>query len=129
MNDALNVPRNQSPPVTDEPHVQEIHLLLSGGGYRATLFHLGVLRYLYEHKVCSGTKSLLSMVTEVIGVSGGSITAAHFALFRDDYLANFRHPATRLLDFCSSVDLRRSVLTDDQAAAEGFKKLYQDKTF
>ena len=50
-----------------------IGLALSGGGFRATLFHLGVVRCLCE------TGSLTS-VKRISAVSGGSILAAHLAL-------------------------------------------------
>ncbi len=43
-------------------------LSLSGGGFRATLFHLGVVRLLRDAK-------LLKNVTHVCSVSGGSILA------------------------------------------------------
>lgn len=49
-----------------------IALCLSGGGYRAALFHLGALRRLNEIGV-------LSRVTTVTSVSGGSILAGHLA--------------------------------------------------
>lgn len=49
-----------------------VALCLSGGGYRAALFHLGALRRLNETGV-------LSRVTTVTSVSGGSILAAHLA--------------------------------------------------
>ncbi|MEP6651578.1 MAG: patatin-like phospholipase family protein [Lapillicoccus sp.] len=45
-----------------------IALCLSGGGYRAALFHLGAVRRLNELGV-------LTQVTTVSGVSGGSIVA------------------------------------------------------
>lgn len=48
-------------------------LCLSGGGYRAMLFHLGVLWRLYEVKQLNGLKRVSS-------VSGGSITAGVLAL-------------------------------------------------
>lgn len=47
-------------------------LCLSGGGYRAALFHLGVLRRLHE-------TGALSRIDTVSAVSGGSIVAAHLA--------------------------------------------------
>ncbi|MGH1541559.1 MAG: patatin-like phospholipase family protein [Arenicella sp.] len=47
-------------------------LSLSGGGYRATLFHLGLLRRLNE-------LDLLKSVDAISSVSGGSITAAKLA--------------------------------------------------
>jgi NTE family protein len=50
----------------------EIALCLSGGGFRATLFHLGALRRLNE-------VGLLARVNAISSVSGGSILAAHLA--------------------------------------------------
>src|SRR5438876_79864 len=47
-------------------------ICLSGGGFRATLFHLGALRRLNELGMLSRTRTISS-------VSGGSITAAHLA--------------------------------------------------
>ena len=57
-----------------EPKVRRdgIALCLSGGGFRAALFHLGALRRLNE-------LGILSQVTTVTAVSGGSIIAAHLA--------------------------------------------------
>jgi predicted acylesterase/phospholipase RssA len=50
-----------------------VGLALSGGGFRATLFHLGVIQFLrHIHK--------LEEVTHICSVSGGSILAAHLAL-------------------------------------------------
>lgn len=48
-------------------------LCLSGGGYRAMLFHLGALLRLNE-------AGLLARVDRVSSVSGGSITAATLGL-------------------------------------------------
>jgi NTE family protein len=48
-------------------------LCLSGGGYRAMLFHLGVLWRLYEARLLQG-------VHRISSVSGGSITAGVLAL-------------------------------------------------
>ena len=48
-------------------------LCLSGGGYRAMVFHIGVLWRLYETGLLSGLKRISS-------VSGGSITAGVLAL-------------------------------------------------
>ena len=49
-----------------------VALCLSGGGYRAALFHLGALRRLNE-------LGLLSQINAISSVSGGSILAAHLA--------------------------------------------------
>ena len=52
---------------------KRIGLALSGGGFRAAVFHLGVLRYLAEQE-------LLEHVTQVSSVSGGSlVTGAIFS--------------------------------------------------
>jgi predicted acylesterase/phospholipase RssA len=53
-------------------------LALSGGGFRATLFHLGVVTYLAE-------SGLLHRVKRIAAVSGGSILAAHLVLHWDRY--------------------------------------------
>ena len=51
---------------------QDVALCLSGGGFRAAAFHLGAVRRLNE-------LGILSQVTVISGVSGGSILAAHLA--------------------------------------------------
>ena len=60
----------------DEPNGKPepgIGLCLSGGGYRAMLFHLGALWRLYEAGLLRGVKRISS-------VSGGSITAGVLGL-------------------------------------------------
>ena len=61
----VDAPRQKS----ERPRVA---LCLSGGGFRAALFHLGALRRLSE-------LGLLSRVDTISSVSGGSIVAAHLA--------------------------------------------------
>jgi predicted acylesterase/phospholipase RssA len=56
----------------------KLGLALSGGGFRATLFHLGVVRFLRD-------AGALRDVTDVASVSGGSILAAHLVLNWDQY--------------------------------------------
>lgn len=51
---------------------REIALCLSGGGYRAALFHLGALRRLNE-------LGILTQIGTFSTVSGGSLVAAHLA--------------------------------------------------
>ncbi len=58
-----------------------IGLALSGGGFRATLYHLGVIRYLRD-------AGLLPLVTDIASVSGGSIVAAHLVLNWDRYVGD-----------------------------------------
>jgi predicted acylesterase/phospholipase RssA len=53
-------------------------LCLSGGGFRATFFHLGVIRYL-------AAVGELRRVSGIYAVSGGSILAAHLAQRWDEY--------------------------------------------
>src|SRR5262245_5070594 len=72
-----------------------IALVLSGGGFRATLFHLGVVRYLAE-------AGHLKRVTHICSVSGGSVLAAHVAVNWDAYAERpetFDDTARGLLDF------------------------------
>ena len=58
--------------------MSSIGLALSGGGFRATLYHLGVIRYLRD----SGA---ILHVKDIAAVSGGSILAAHLVLNWDRY--------------------------------------------
>ncbi len=53
--------------------MKKIGLALSGGGFRASLYHLGLVRFLRDAKI-------LPNVTHITSVSGGSIFAAHLAL-------------------------------------------------
>lgn len=69
-----------------------VALALSGGGSRAALFHLGVLRRLNEVGV-------LSRVDTISSVSGGSILAAHLAATLRPWPA----PGTTFADFESRV--------------------------
>jgi NTE family protein len=80
-------------------------LCLSGGGYRAALFHLGALRRLNELGV-------LSQITNISSVSGGSIIAAHLAAtvkpwpkFGEAFQAWDEKVAQPFLDF-TAVDIR-----------------------
>jgi predicted acylesterase/phospholipase RssA len=58
--------------------MRQIGLALSGGGFRATLYHLGLVRYLRD-------AGLLEHVSHISSVSGGSVLAAHLALNWDRY--------------------------------------------
>lgn len=92
-------------------------LALSGGGFRASFFHLGALRRLAELR-------LLKHVTDISTVSGGSIVAAHYYLhFKrrfeqrggrlsdDDYLA-IVHGVEREFIKGNRADLRNRLLFD-----------------
>jgi len=90
------VPPLQMPLVSNpEPEQLEdtIALCLSGGGYRAMLFHLGTLKYLNDAK-------WLPKLDRISSVSGGSITSAVLATrwksltFVDGVAANFDQQIT-----------------------------------
>lgn len=90
-------------------------LCLSGGGFRATLFHSGALRRLNE-------LGILSRTTTVTSVSGGSILAGDLALRWPElrqsesggvFTAYDRLVAEPVREFCKQ-DLRTSVLLWDR---------------
>lgn len=62
--------------MSTSPH--RLGLSLSGGGYRATAFHLGTLNKLQE-------MNILQQVDVISTISGGSITGAYYCLEKDDY--------------------------------------------
>ena len=79
-----------------------VALCLSGGGYRAMLFHLGVIWRLRE-------AGWLERLDRVSSVSGGSITAAALALappgdFEDGVVRPLRALARRTLDWTSALE-------------------------
>jgi NTE family protein len=79
-----------------------VALCLSGGGYRAMLFHLGVIWRLRE-------AGWLERLDRVSSVSGGSITAAALALanaddFEEAVVGRLRELARRTLDWTSVVE-------------------------
>ena len=82
-----------------------IGLALSGGGFRATLYHLGVVRYLRD-------ANLLDSVSHITSVSGGSVLAAHLALNWDHYRGDsddFEAASQEILDFVR-LDVRNRIL-------------------
>ena len=84
---------------------ERIGLALSGGGFRATLFHLGVIRYLYD-------SGLLHRVQMITAVSGGSILAAHLAVNWNKYngdQAAFEAAADELIRF-TRIDVRGRIV-------------------
>jgi predicted acylesterase/phospholipase RssA len=83
----------------------KIGLALSGGGFRATLYHLGLVRFLHD-------AGILRNVTHITSVSGGSIFAAHLALNWGRYTASdneFDAAASELLAFVQ-LDIRNRIL-------------------
>ncbi|HZV75267.1 MAG TPA: patatin-like phospholipase family protein [Conexibacter sp.] len=75
--DDLVVSRAAVQAAAEHPPAPGIALCLSGGGYRAMLFHAGALLRLAE-------AGLLAQVARFSSVSGGSITAGVLALAWDD---------------------------------------------
>lgn len=57
---------------------KRIGLALSGGGYRAAAFHIGTIRALHN-------MGILDKVDVISSVSGGAITAACYALNKDNF--------------------------------------------
>ena len=84
---------------------KKIGLALSGGGFRATLYHLGLVRFMRD-------AGILRNVTHITSVSGGSIIAAHLALHWDRYTgseSDFDAAAGELLAFIG-LDVRNRIV-------------------
>jgi len=71
--EALREYLGKNAPGLDRAFLGKIGLALSGGGFRASLFHIGVLAYLAERDV-------LRHIEVLSCVSGGSIVGAHYYL-------------------------------------------------
>src|SRR5436190_13555316 len=85
--------------------MKKIGLALSGGGFRATLYHLGLIRFLRD-------AGILTQVTHITSVSGGSVTAAHLVLNWDRYNGSandFDAAASELIAFVR-MDVRNRIL-------------------
>jgi predicted acylesterase/phospholipase RssA len=83
----------------------KLGLALSGGGFRATLFHLGVVRFLRD-------AGALRDVTDIAAVSGGSILAAHLVLNWDQYNGDdqqFDQAAAQIVKFVQ-FDVRNHIV-------------------
>ena len=86
--------------------MSQLGLALSGGGFRASLYHLGVIRFLRD-------AGLLSQVTHITSVSGGSVIGAHLALnwkrYCDGSDEEFEQAAGELLTFLQ-LDVRNRIV-------------------
>ena len=83
----------------------KLGLALSGGGFRATLYHLGVIRYLRDTET-------LQEVSDIASVSGGSILAAHLVLNWDKYTGDeeeFASAASEIINFVQ-FDVRNHIV-------------------
>lgn len=61
----------------------EIALSLSGGGYRAAVYHLGVISYLESLKMPED-ECLLDYVNSISGISGGALITLSYSLSESD---------------------------------------------
>ena len=82
-------------------------LCLSGGGYRAAIFHLGALLRLHQRGVLRGLDLISS-------VSGGSIASAWLA---SCYLRQRASPAEKFPDWCDRIDFKADVVEPFRAVA------------
>jgi predicted acylesterase/phospholipase RssA len=82
----------------------KIGLALSGGGFRATIYHVGLVRFLRD-------AGILPQVNQITAVSGGSIFAAHLCLNWDRYNGSpseFDAAATEIFNFVR-LDVRNRI--------------------
>lgn len=83
-------------------HYDKVSLSLSGGGFRASLFHLGAIGYLKS-------VGLLELVDEISSVSGGSILAGHLVANWHDYAASdtsrFETKSKEFVDWINSANI------------------------
>lgn len=80
-------------------------IALSGGGFRGTLFHLGVIRFLRD-------AGLLDQVSHITSVSGGSILGAHVVQNWDRYCGTereFDEISAELIEF-TQLDVRNRIV-------------------
>src|SRR5438270_12039665 len=94
-----------SPGIAMTIATSKLGLALSGGGFRASLYHLGLVRFLRD-------AGLLSRVSHITSVSGGSVLAAHLALNWDRYNGSpneFDAAAAELLAFIR-LDIRNRIV-------------------
>lgn len=82
-------------------------LCLSGGGYRAAIFHLGALLRLHQRGVLRGLDLISS-------VSGGSIASAWLA---SCYLRQRASSAEKFPDWCDRIDFKADVVEPFRAVA------------
>lgn len=85
--------------------MQRIGLALSGGGFRAAIYHLGVIRFLRD-------AGILPKISHVTSVSGGSVTAAHLVLNWDRYCGSpteFDEAAQEIVRFVQ-LDVRNRIV-------------------
>src|SRR4051794_35814692 len=130
--DASTAPVHGTPYDREQPE-PGIALSLSGGGYRAMLFHLGSLWRLKE-------LGLLDRLARISSVSGGSITAGVLAAnwsqktdstwFEQQVVARIRKMATTTIDWKAVVEGKIPFFgsVSEHVASEYDKYLFEGKT-
>lgn len=100
--------------------VKHIDLALSGGGFRATLFHLGLVGCLRDYDLLKKTRTICS-------VSGGSILAAHMVIRWPEYAEGdvgvFQAAATHLASTIATRDISGEVLEQSRSRLLRLKTL------
>ena len=91
-----------------------IGLSFSGGGTRAAAFAYGVLDGLRRQYSSNGEKPLLDNVKFISAVSGGSVTAAYYGLYKNRTFEDFEQ---KFLYANAEADLRTSIGPGVVAAA------------
>lgn len=94
--------------------MSQLGLALSGGGFRASLYHLGVIRFLRD-------AGLLSQISHITSVSGGSVIGAHLVLNWDRYCGSdkeFEKAANELVTFLQ-LDVRNRIVRRFPLASVG----------
>ncbi|MQA90736.1 MAG: patatin-like phospholipase family protein [Gemmatimonas sp.] len=130
-----------TPPTSANSDSLMVILTFSGGGTRAAALSTGVLRELDRTAVPGEPgRTLLDEVDIISSVSGGSFTAAYFALHGREGLDRFE---TEFLDWNAQAALKRDLLAPmriirllsrnysriDHAAATWDQRLFGDATF
>lgn len=94
----------------------DIALCLSGGGYRAAVYHIGVLLYLDSIKTEDGN-SLLDYVNILSSVSGGSLTALWYVTNKAEGATN-RDSFLKLYKSIVENDIERHLYEDFKVGAK-----------
>jgi predicted acylesterase/phospholipase RssA len=109
----------------------EIALSLSGGGYRAAMFHLGVLTYLHQLKITEN-QIFLENVRTISTISGGSLTGLWYMMHKvkgDNLNTAFTDFYNRLCHCNVMQDALNSLLTEKSTSLiEEMAQIY-DKEF
>lgn len=94
----------------------EIAIALSGGGYRAAMFHLGTLTYLHQ-LYDENSNSFLDMVNAISTISGGTITGLWYMLqYANDNVSE------------DSFKQLYEKLRDSQVIEQGLKRMHENSS-